>query len=85
VAALLRVELLSDTTSTYFELDEEDEPVLRGEDGSPAPAAGAPGGDGGHAAGGSGNGREMAGFRAFGGRVLRLMVTSCRAACTAVR
>jgi DDE family transposase len=71
VAAALSLEvdlLFFDTTSTYFELDEEDEPVLRDKDGSPAP-----GGDGGHAAADSGDegaagadGREMAGFRVFG-------------------
>jgi hypothetical protein len=70
----LEVDLLFfDTTSTYFELDEEDEPVPRDKDGSPAPAAGAPGGDGGQAAADSGNegtaggnGQEMAGFRVLG-------------------
>src|SRR6516162_62364 len=47
----LQVDLLFfDTTSAYFEVDGEDEPVLRDRDGSPVPAAGAPGGDGGHAA-----------------------------------
>jgi Transposase DDE domain len=70
----LEVDLLFfDTTSTYFELDEEDEPVPRDKDGSPAPAAGTPAGDGGQAAGGSadegtagGNGQAMAGFRVLG-------------------
>jgi Transposase DDE domain len=62
VAAALSLEvdlLFFDTTSTYFEVDEEDEPVPRGKDGSPAPAAGAPAGDG-------GNDQEMAGFRVLG-------------------
>ena len=70
----LEVDLLFfDTTSTYFEVDAEDEPVLRGKDGSPDPAAGAPAGDGGRAAASDGdegtagpNGQEMAGFRVFG-------------------
>ncbi len=60
----LEVDLLFfDTTSTYFEVGDEDEPVLRDKDGSPAPAAGAPAGDEGTA---GGNGQEMAGFRVFG-------------------
>jgi hypothetical protein len=70
----LHVDLLFfDTTSTYFEVDGEDEPVPRDKDGSPVPAAGAPGGDGGRAAAGSrdedtggGNSQEMAGFRVLG-------------------
>jgi hypothetical protein len=70
----LEVDLLFfDTTSTYFELDEEDEPVPRDEDGSPAPAAGSPGGDGGQAAADSGDegtagqdGQETGGFRVPG-------------------
>ena len=70
----LQVDLLFfDTTSTYFEVDGEDEPVLRDKDGSPVPAAGAPGGDGGSAAADSrdgdavgGNGQQMAGFRVLG-------------------
>ena len=76
VAAALDLEvdlLFFDTTSTYFEVDAEDEPVLRNKDGSPAPAAVAPAGDDGLAAGGSGdegtagpNGQETAGFRVFG-------------------
>jgi hypothetical protein len=54
----LQVDLLFfDTTSTYFEVEGEDEPVLRDSDGSPVPAAGAPGG---------GDGPQMAGFRVFG-------------------
>jgi hypothetical protein len=70
-ALSLEVDLLFfDTTSTYFELDEGDEPVPRDKDGSPAPAAVAPGGEA------AGNGRDtepadgqdpaMAGFRVFG-------------------
>ena len=54
-------------------MDGEDEPVPRDMDGSPVPAAGAPGGDGGSAAADSrdgdaagGNGRQMAGFRVLG-------------------
>jgi Transposase DDE domain len=70
----LEVDLLFfDTTSTYFEVEGEDEPVLRDKDGSPVPTAGAPGGDGGHAAADSrdeaaagGNGQEMTGFRVLG-------------------
>jgi hypothetical protein len=67
----LQVDLLFfDTTSTYFEVDGEDEPVLRDRDGSPVPAAGAPGGDGDSAAAGSphgdADGQQMAGFRVFG-------------------
>jgi hypothetical protein len=69
VAAALDLEvdlLFFDTTSTYFELDEEDEPVPRDTNGSPAP-----GGDGGQGAGGDkgtadGNGPEMGGFRVLG-------------------
>jgi hypothetical protein len=70
----LQVDLLFfDTTSTYFEVDGQDEPVPRDKDGSPVPAAGAPGGDGGSAAADSrdgdaagGNGQQMAGFRVLG-------------------
>src|SRR6266478_2339782 len=65
--------LFFDTTSACFEVEGEDEPVLRDKDGSPAPAAGTPAGDGGQAAGGSGdegtaggNGQAMAGFRVPG-------------------
>jgi Transposase DDE domain len=68
----LQVDLLFfDTTSTYFEVDGEDEPVLRDTDGSPVPAAGAPGGDG-PAAGSrdqdaaGGDGQQMGGFRVLG-------------------
>ena len=76
VAAALDLEvdlLFFDTTSTYFEVEDEDEPVPRDKDGSPAPAAGGPAGDGGQAAGSSGdegtaggNGQAMAGFRVLG-------------------
>jgi IS4 transposase len=64
----LQVDLLFfDTTSTYFEVDDEDEPVLREHNGSPVPAQAAPGGagggDNGHA---GGDGQEMAGFRVLG-------------------
>jgi Transposase DDE domain len=60
VAAALNLEvdlLFFDTTSTYFEVDDEDEPVLRDQDGSPVPA---------DAAGGGGDGQDMTGFRVFG-------------------
>ena len=43
VAAALDLEvdlLFFDTTSTYFEVDEEDEPVPRGKDGGPVPGGG---------------------------------------------
>src|SRR5205807_1413699 len=76
VAAALDLEvdlLFFDTTSTYFEVEDEDEPVPRDKDGSPAaPAAGAPAGDGGQAGSSGdegtagGNGQEMAGFRVLG-------------------
>jgi hypothetical protein len=70
----LEVDLLFfDTTSTYFEVEDEDEPVLRDTSGSPVPAAGAPAADGGRAAGGARDegtagpdGPETAGFRVFG-------------------
>ena len=70
----LQVDLLFfDTTSTYFEVEDEDEPILRDKDGSPAPAQAAPGRDGGHPAadsrdeGAAGeDGQDMAGFRVFG-------------------
>ena len=68
-ALSLEVDLLFfDTTSTYFEVDAEDKPLLRDKDGSPVP-----GGDGGGAAGNGGDtepvggeDRAMAGFRVFG-------------------
>jgi hypothetical protein len=70
VAAALDLEvdlLFFDTTSTYFERDEEDEPVPRDDDGSPAPAAGSCGGDGAPGAAGSGDeGPAMGGFRVLG-------------------
>ena len=61
----LQVDLLFfDTTSTYFEVDGEDEPVPRDQDGSPVPAQAAPGGgDNGQA---GGDGPQMAGFRVLG-------------------
>ena len=58
--------LFFDTTSTYFELDEEDEPAPRDEDGSPAPG----GGDGSEAGGDEGTAggedRKTGGFRVLG-------------------
>ena len=58
--------LFFDTTSTYFELGEEDEPVPRDEDGSPAPG----GGDGSEAGGdegaAGGEDRKTGGFRVLG-------------------
>jgi hypothetical protein len=72
VATALNLEvdlLFFDTTSTYFEVDAEDEPLLREKDGSPVPG----GEDGGGAAGNGGDtepadgeDRTMAGFRVFG-------------------
>ena len=69
VAAALDLEvdlLFFDTTSTYFEVDEEDEPVPRGKDGSPVPG----GGDRGEAGGDEGtagqDGPETGGFRVLG-------------------
>ena len=65
VASLLDLEvdlLFFDTTSTYFEIDEGDEPVLRddrGHPGDPTPAGGDPAG------GGEGD-RWRAGFRTWG-------------------
>jgi hypothetical protein len=69
VATALNLEvdlLFFDTTSTYFEVDDEDEPVLRDQDGSPVPAEAASGGGNDQATGASGDGQEMAGFRVFG-------------------
>ena len=67
VATALNLEvdlLFFDTTSTYFEVDDQDEPVLRDQNGSPVPAkAASGGGNGGQAAG---DGQDMAGFRVFG-------------------
>ncbi|HEV2256360.1 MAG TPA: IS1634 family transposase [Streptosporangiaceae bacterium] len=55
----LQVDLLFfDTTSTYFEVDGEDEPVLRDQDGSPVPP--------GDRSEDGGDGQEMAGFRVLG-------------------
>jgi transposase len=73
VAHLLNLEvdlLFFDTTSTYFETDGEDEPVLRDRHGKPVPAGQAGSGDG-DQAGGDGqaddeDGGKLAGFRAFG-------------------
>src|SRR6266567_3209081 len=66
VAAALDLEvdlLFFDTTSTYFEVDEEDEPVPRGKDGGPVPG----GGDRGEAGGDEGtagqDSPETGGFR----------------------
>ena len=62
VAAALDLEvdlLFFDTTSTYFELEAEDEPVPRDDDGSPAPG----GGDTGEA---GGDGPAAGGFRVLG-------------------
>jgi hypothetical protein len=61
VANLLNLEvdlLFFDTTSTYFELDEPDEPIARDEHGLPLPGDGDGDGDG--------DGRTMRGFRSFG-------------------
>jgi hypothetical protein len=65
----LEVDLLFfDTTSTYFELDEEDEPVPRDTGGSPVPVPG--GQDTGEAGGDEGtagqDGQETGGFRVLG-------------------
>ena len=69
VAAALDLEvdlLFFDTTSTYFEVDEEDEPVPRGKDGGPVPG----GGDRGEAGGDEGtagqDSPETGGFRVLG-------------------
>jgi hypothetical protein len=69
VAAALSLEvdlLFFDTTSTYFELDEEDEPLLRDKDGSPLPGGQDRGEAGGDAEPAGGEDRAMAGFRVFG-------------------
>jgi hypothetical protein len=56
----LEVDLLFfDTTSTYFEVEDEDEPVLRDKNGSPVPG-------GGDRGGADEEGPETAGFRMFG-------------------
>ena len=64
----LEVDLLFfDTTSTYFEVEDEDEPVLRDKNGSPVPPGRAPGGTGsGDKREGGADGRDMAGFRVLG-------------------
>jgi hypothetical protein len=67
VATALNLEvdlLFFDTTSTYFEVDDEDEPVLRDQNGSLVPAEAASGGGTGDQA--AGDGQDMAGFRVFG-------------------
>jgi hypothetical protein len=67
VATALNLEvdlLFFDTTSTYFEVEGEDEPVLRDQDGGPVPAQAASGGGNGDQA--AGDGQDMAGFRVFG-------------------
>jgi transposase len=69
VAAALSLEvdlLFFDTTSTYFEVDKEDEPLLRDKDGSPVPGGqdrGEADGDEGTA---GGEDRKLTGFRVFG-------------------
>ena len=66
VAAALDLEvdlLFFDTTSTYFEVESEDEPILRDSNGTPVPAAGTSGGERGDTCG---DGQDMAGFRVFG-------------------
>ena len=71
VANLLNLEvdlLFFDTTSTYFEVDGEDEPVPRDENGSPVPAGGGrePGQAGEDDGAADGNDQKPAGFRVFG-------------------
>jgi hypothetical protein len=66
-ALSLEVDLLFfDTTSTYFELDEEDEPLLRDKDGSPVPGGQDRGEAGGDESTAGGEDRKLAGFRVFG-------------------
>jgi hypothetical protein len=69
VAAALDLEvdlLFFDTTSTYFELDEEDEPVPRDDDGNPVPG-GQDTGEGGPDEGTAGqDGPAAGGFRVLG-------------------
>ncbi|HEU5389191.1 MAG TPA: IS1634 family transposase [Streptosporangiaceae bacterium] len=64
----LQVDLLFfDTASTYFEVEGEDEPVLRDHNASPVPAQATPGGAGtGDNGQASGDGPQMAGFRVPG-------------------
>ncbi len=68
VATALNLEvdlLFFDTTSTYFEVEAEDEPVPRDKNGSPVPPGGGTEPD--RASGDNGAaGEEMAGFRVFG-------------------
>jgi hypothetical protein len=68
VATALNLEvdlLFFDTTSTYFEIEAEDEPVPRDKNGSPVPPGGGTEPD--QASGDNGAaGEEMAGFRVFG-------------------
>ena len=64
VAAALDLEvdlLFFDTTSTYFELDEEDEPVPRDKDGSPVPGGEDTGEAGGDEGAAGEDGRRRAG------------------------
>jgi len=66
VANLLNLEvdlLFFDTTSTYFELDEPDEPVARDERGRPLPETGDGNAGDGH---GGGDGATKVGFRTYG-------------------
>ncbi|MGH3288871.1 MAG: IS1634 family transposase, partial [Streptosporangiaceae bacterium] len=65
VASVLDLEidlLFFDTTSTYFEVEDEDEPVLRDKNGRPVPR----GGEGTGTGDGDGDGGKTTGFRAFG-------------------
>jgi hypothetical protein len=78
VAGLLDLEvdlLFFDTTSTYFEVEDEDEPVARDKHGNPVPRGGAAGEDGAGGAGSDqaagegddgGDGQKTAGFRVLG-------------------
>jgi hypothetical protein len=73
VANLLNLEvdlLFFDTTSTYFEVDGEDEPIWRDKHGEPVPAGQPGSGEEDQASGKDGrpgeDGGKLAGFRAFG-------------------
>ncbi|MGH3260216.1 MAG: IS1634 family transposase [Streptosporangiaceae bacterium] len=70
VAGLLNLEvdlLFFDTTSTYFQVEEEDEPVPRDENGNPAPRATAESGGKAEAGGDKGgDGQKTTGFRVLG-------------------
>ena len=70
VANLLNLEvdlLFFDTTSTYFELEDPDEPVARDEHGHPLPTNdGDGGGDADAGAGDNGAGENSVGFRTYG-------------------